>query len=81
MFDTFVPEDPRVAALSNRIERVRVAGSKPGDTRYEETRRLMKDSIPDDGAWFHPRFEREGDNGKEQLVFENTTLFIAGEKL
>ena len=122
VLDVFDPEDPHVAALSNRIERIRddshtrtlarkelencfaaaglrvleeykerqlrsfdhwmlVAGSKPGDTRYEETRRLMEDSIPDDGVWFHPRFEREGDNGKEQLVFENTTLFIAGEKL
>jgi ubiquinone/menaquinone biosynthesis C-methylase UbiE len=122
VLDIFVPEDSRVAALNNRIERIRdashtrtlarsefeahfaehglrildtyveaqerpfdhwmlVAGLKPGDQRYHEARCLLEESIPDDAAWFHPRFApaREGGNERE-LVFENTTLFIAGEK-
>ena len=120
VLDIFVPEDPRVADLNNRIERIRdashtrtiarsefdvhftehglriletyvdvqprpfdhwmmVAGSQPGDPRYQEARRLLEESIPDDGAWFHPRFETAG-SGRE-LIFENTALFIAGEKI
>jgi len=59
-----------------------VAGSKPSDAAYEEARRLLVDSIPDDSAWFHPRFALAGDEGGEpELVFENTVLFIAGEKI
>jgi SAM-dependent methyltransferase len=123
VLDIFVPEDPRVAAWNNRIERVRdashtrtlarsefetyftahglrvletydeaqgrsfdhwmlVAGSKPGDSRYQGARRLLEQSIPEDSAWFHPRFLPARENGKErELVFENTTLFIAGEKV
>jgi hypothetical protein len=122
VLDVFVPEDPRVAALNNRIERVRdashtralartefeelfaavglrvldtyeeaqlqsfdqwmlVAGSGPGDRRYEETRRLLEQSIRDDSAGFHPRFVRKHDTGDDrELVFENMVLFIAGEK-
>ncbi len=123
VLDIFVPEDLRVAALNNRIERIRdashtrtlargefpalfsryglriletyvdvqtrafdhwmlVAGRKPGDRRYQEARRLLEESIADDGAWFHPRFEPAGEASDErELVFENTTLFIAGEKI
>jgi len=123
VLDIFVPEDPRVAALNNRIERIRdashtrtifrrefdahftehglriletyvdvqprpfdhwmmVAGSKPGDPRYQEARRLLEESIPDDGAWFHPRFEPAAAGSAErELIFENTALFIAGEKI
>ncbi|HTR47890.1 MAG TPA: methyltransferase domain-containing protein [Verrucomicrobiae bacterium] len=120
VLDIFVPEDERVAALNNRIERIRdashtrtlartefesifeshglrvldthveaqprpfehwmlVAGWRPGDPAYEEARQLMEDSIPDDAAWFHPRFERR-ENARHELFFENTILFIAGEK-
>jgi ubiquinone/menaquinone biosynthesis C-methylase UbiE len=57
-----------------------VAGLKPGDPNYVEARRLLEASIPDDAAWFHPRFE-PGDSGKPELVLTNTTFFIAGEKL
>jgi len=123
VLDIFVPEDPRVADLNNRIERIRdashtrtifrrefderfaehglriletyvdvqlrpfdhwmmVAGSKPGDPRYQEARRLLEESIPDDGAWFHPRFEpAAAGNAERELIFENTALFIAGEKI
>lgn len=123
VLDIFVPEDPCVAELNNRIERIRdashtrtlarsefdahfaqhglrvidtyveaqarsfdhwmlVAGSKPGDAAYREARRLLEESIPDDGAWFHPRFEPASDgSGRRELVFENTMLFIAGEKI
>jgi hypothetical protein len=45
-----------------------------------EARRLMEGSIPDDAAWFHPRFE-PGESGPSELVLTNTTFFIAGEKL
>ena len=59
-----------------------VAGSKPGDPTYVEARRLMEGSMPDDAAWFHPRFElAEGGSGTRELIFTNTTLFIAGEKI
>jgi ubiquinone/menaquinone biosynthesis C-methylase UbiE len=123
VLDIFVSEDPRVAALNNRIECVRdashtralarsefhklfaaiglrildayeeaqlrsfdhwmlVAGAERGDRRYEETRQLLEQSIPDDSAGFHPRFVRKRDTGDDrELVFENTVLFIAGEKI
>jgi len=123
VLDIFVPDDPAVAAMNNRIERIRdcshtrtlarhefeaffshhglrilkthveaqlrsfdhwmlVAGSNPGDARYQEVRRLLEQSIADDAAWFHPRLVPAGDNGTErELVFENTVLFIAGEKI
>jgi ubiquinone/menaquinone biosynthesis C-methylase UbiE len=57
-----------------------VAGRKPGDSNYAEARHLMEASIPNDAAWFHPRFE-PGDSGEPELAFTNTTYFIAGEKL
>lgn len=123
MIDIFVPEDPGVAAMNNRIERIRdashartlarsefeayfahhglriletyaeaqlrsfdhwmlIAGSHPGDSRYQEVRRLLEESMADDAAWFHPRLAPAGENGKDrELVFENTALFIAGEKI
>jgi len=123
VLDIFVPEDPRIAELNNRIERIRdashtrtlarsefdplfakhglrvidtyveaqarpfdhwmlVAGSKPGDPQYEKARRLLEESIPNDGAWFHPRFEATSDGSRQlELVLENTILFIAGEKI
>ncbi len=123
VLDIFVPEDPHLAALNNRIERVRdrshtstlprseferlfaamglrileayvegqarsfddwmlVAGSKPGDARYQEARRLLEQSIPDDSAWFHPRLVPSGDAGQScELVLENTRLFLSGEKI
>ncbi len=123
ILDIFLPNDPRVSALNNRIEILRdashtrtlaredfeshfaahglrvletgveensrsfdhwmlVAGSKPGDRTYIEARRLMEDSMADDAAWFHPRFEPSEDgSGVRELIFTNTTLFIAGEKI
>ncbi|HKV05430.1 MAG TPA: class I SAM-dependent methyltransferase [Candidatus Acidoferrales bacterium] len=58
-----------------------VAGAKPGDKAYIEARRLMEASIPNDEAWFHPRFEPAPGDGRPPLVFTNTSLFIAGEKV
>jgi ubiquinone/menaquinone biosynthesis C-methylase UbiE len=123
VIDIIVPEDPRVADLNNRIERIRdashtrtlarsefeaifatcglrvlathveeqqrafdhwmlVAGSKPGDPPYIEARRLLETSIPDDSAAFHPRFAPADASGKKrELIFDNTTLFIAAEKV
>ena len=123
ILDIFVPDDPKVSELNNRIEILRdashtrtitreefeshfaahglrilqtsveensrsfdhwmlVAGSKPGDPAYIEARRLMEASMADDAAWFHPRFA-PAENGSEarELIFTNTTLFIAGEKI
>jgi ubiquinone/menaquinone biosynthesis C-methylase UbiE len=123
ILDIFVPDDPAVSELNNRIEILRdashtrtitreefdshfaahglriletsveensrafdhwmlVAGSKPGDRAYIEARRLMEGSIADDAAWFHPRFEpAEDGSGARELIFTNTSLFIAGEKI
>ncbi len=123
ILDIFVPDDPQVSELNNRIEVIRdashtrtitreefdshfaahglriletsvqensrafdhwmlVAGSKPGDRTYVEARRLMEHSIADDAAWFHPRFESAEDgSAARELVFTNTSLFIAGEKI
>jgi hypothetical protein len=50
---------------------------------YEQRRNLapMEESIPDDPAWSHPRFEpSETGSGKLELILTNTTLFIAGER-
>jgi ubiquinone/menaquinone biosynthesis C-methylase UbiE len=59
-----------------------VAGSKPGDPAYTEARRLLEASIPDDSAAFHARCAPgDSSGGKCELIFDNTMLFIAGEKL
>ncbi len=123
ILDIFVPDDPKISELNNRIEILRdpshtrtitreefeshfavnglriietgiqensrafdhwtlVAGLKPGDAAYIEARRLMEASVADDASWFHPRFEpAEDGSGARELIFTNTTLFIAGEKI
>jgi len=55
-----------------------VAGSKPGDPRYEETRKLLESTMAGDLAGFNPR--AVSDNGPAELQITNTVLFIAGEK-
>jgi ubiquinone/menaquinone biosynthesis C-methylase UbiE len=124
IIDIFVPENPRIAELNNRIEIVRdpshtrtlsrsefegrvrdaglriiaaevhemprsfnhwmsVAGWKPGDAAYEETRRLMEESLAEDGANFHPRYDEGGTampDGRRDLLMVNTALFCAAEK-
>jgi ubiquinone/menaquinone biosynthesis C-methylase UbiE len=124
IIDIFVPEDPRVGELNNRIEIVRdpshtrtlarseferlvraaglrivaaevhemprrfnhwmsVAGWKPGDPAYEETRRLMEGSMADDGANFHPRYaepDATAPDGRRDILMVNTALFCAAEK-
>jgi len=57
-----------------------VAGSNPGDSRYQEARRLLEESIANDSAWFHPRLAPARERAQE-LVFENTAFFIAGKKI
>lgn len=124
VLDIFVSEDPKVADLSNRIERMRdsshtrtlarsefgalfaahrlrvtgtqiqedprsfdhwmlVAGWKPGDHEYIDTRRLLESTIPDDSAGFHPRYvsPQAPQGGEPELHFVNTMLFIAAEKI
>jgi ubiquinone/menaquinone biosynthesis C-methylase UbiE len=124
VLDIRVSEDPKVAELSNRIERTRdsshtrtltqsefealftahrllvvgthiqedprpfdhwmlVAGWKPGDPEYIETRRLLEATIQDDSAGFHPRHVVAPGSqqcGEPELHFVNTMLFIAAEK-
>ena len=59
-----------------------MAGSNPGESRYLEVRRLLEESIANDSAWFHPRLMPPADKSPEpELVFENTAIFIAGEKI
>lgn len=61
-----------------------VAGWKPGDRVFEETRRLMEATMADDSAGFHPRLVgAEPKNGAEigEIHITNTVLFLAAEKL
>jgi ubiquinone/menaquinone biosynthesis C-methylase UbiE len=125
IIDIFVPEDPRVGELNNRIERLRdpshtctltlsefdkmltgaglrlaanevhemprsfnhwmqVAGWKPGDFAYEETRKLMESSMADDSANFHPRYADAAPpspDGRPDIQIINTALFSAAEKI
>ena len=72
--------DQEQQAQSRSFDRsMLVAGGSPGDARYDETRRLMEDSIADDAAGFYPRFESTAENARA-LVFDNTIQFIAGER-
>ena len=42
----------------------------------------LEASMADDAAAFHPRFAPGSRSGKEsELLFDNTTLFIAAEKI
>ncbi len=73
--------------LSNHIEEhprpfdhwMHVAGWKPGDREYVETRRLLESTIEGDIAGFHPRLIPDGEGAKLHLV--NTVLFTAAEKI
>jgi ubiquinone/menaquinone biosynthesis C-methylase UbiE len=58
-----------------------VAGSKPGDRRYEEARSLLESTLANDLAEFHPRVVPAPDGGRPELHITNTVLFIAGEKI
>ena len=55
-----------------------VAGSEPGDTLYEETRRLMEATIDDDAAGFHPH--RPAAPGAD-FDYTQTSLNNTAEKL
>jgi len=67
-----------------------VAGWHRGDTVYEETRRLIEATIPDDRAGFHPRFAPPdpaqakwiptGDN-RPDIQMANTAIFFGAEKI
>jgi len=124
ILDIRVSEDPKVAELSNRVERTRdsshtrtlaqsefealfaarrlrvtgthiqedprpfdhwmlVAGWKPGDHEYIETRRLLEATMQDDSAGFHPKYVVPGSQqgGEPELNFVNTMLFVAAEKI
>jgi ubiquinone/menaquinone biosynthesis C-methylase UbiE len=55
-----------------------VAGWKPSDAAYIETRRLLEATIENDVAGFHPRLIPDGKGAELHLV--NTVLFTAAEK-
>lgn len=55
-----------------------VAGWKPADREYIETRRLLDSTIANDAAGFHPRLIPDGDGSELHLV--NTVLYTAAEK-
>jgi ubiquinone/menaquinone biosynthesis C-methylase UbiE len=61
-----------------------VAGWHPGDAAYEEARRLMESTIPDDAAGFHPKFA-PADPAKPgeppDIAMVNTSVYIAAEKV
>jgi ubiquinone/menaquinone biosynthesis C-methylase UbiE len=73
--------------ISNHIEEhprpfdhwMLVAGWKPGDREYIETRRLLESTIQNDAAGFHPRLVPSGEGTGLHLV--NTVLFTAAEKI
>jgi ubiquinone/menaquinone biosynthesis C-methylase UbiE len=73
--------------LSNHIEEhprpfdhwMHVAGWKPSDREYVETRRVLESTIENDTAGFHARLVPDGAGAKLHLV--NTVLFTAAEKI
>ena len=72
-------EHPRVFA-----HWMHVAGWKPSDPEFIEARRLMVDSIADDGSNFHPRFQPADvtkPGAEPDLYMVNTSINIAAEKL
>jgi ubiquinone/menaquinone biosynthesis C-methylase UbiE len=66
-----------------------VAGWHRGDPPYEETRRLMEATIPDDLAGFHPRFvapdpakpQADGTDNRPDIQMANTAIFLGAEKI
>jgi ubiquinone/menaquinone biosynthesis C-methylase UbiE len=56
-----------------------VAGWKPSDPQYIETRRLLESTIENDTAGFHPRLVPGADGPELHLV--NTVLYTAAEKI
>jgi len=56
-----------------------VAGWKPSDPEYIETRRLLESTIENDAAGFHPRLMNGPDGPALHLV--NTVLYFAAEKI
>jgi ubiquinone/menaquinone biosynthesis C-methylase UbiE len=59
-----------------------VAGAKPGDRAYADARSLLEASIADDAAGFHPQLVTTGAGGDQpEIIFSNTMLFIAAERL
>ncbi|HVB58127.1 MAG TPA: methyltransferase domain-containing protein [Candidatus Acidoferrales bacterium] len=62
-----------------------VAGHARGDHEYDETRRMVEATIPDDSAGFHPQFISGGAKGGDSgggcsLHIVNTMILIAAEK-
>jgi ubiquinone/menaquinone biosynthesis C-methylase UbiE len=61
------------------IHWMHVAGWKPSDRQYIETRRLLESTIETDAAGFHPSMIPNGDGSELHLV--NTVLYTAAEKI
>jgi ubiquinone/menaquinone biosynthesis C-methylase UbiE len=80
VFDSCIEEHPR--AFDHWML---VAGSKPGDRLYDETRAMMESTMADDSANFHPRYvdkngHRTVPGASGELYLTNTVQFLAAEK-
>jgi len=80
LFNSCVEEHPR--AFDHWML---VAGWRPGDRLYDETRAMMESSIADDSANFHPRYIDKNGRGtvpgaSGDLYLTNTVQFLAAEK-
>jgi ubiquinone/menaquinone biosynthesis C-methylase UbiE len=61
-----------------------VAGWHRGDVAYNEARRLMESTIPNDTANFHPKFaapDPANPSEPPDIAMVNTSVFIAAEKI
>lgn len=65
-----------------------VAGWRRGDEAYENTRRVMESTIPDDAADFHPKWTPASSSAAEpatdvrlDIQMVNTSLYIAARKI
>lgn len=62
-------------------EWMNIAGWDPDDPHWQATRRRMEETLSDDAAGFHPRLLGERRNGKPELEFVQSCLFLAATKL
>ena len=58
-----------------------VAGWKPGDETYAETRRLVEASLQSDSAGFHPQLVGENATATPILHIVHSGILIAAEKI
>jgi ubiquinone/menaquinone biosynthesis C-methylase UbiE len=57
-----------------------IAGWKPGDPAWRETRRLLLATLADDAGGFHPRLLPVGEAPEPEIEFVQSSLFLAATK-